>query len=655
MVGINKEDGVLVLKMIEEQLGQKLPKTGLLAGQSVASVLLYLKKKSLDIVINDYDIFLPVANRKMEWDFIPQTSSEQHMISEMSVARGNDFISMKSIDILKAKLIDIKRNKVSGLKKDTSMGLVLSGEKSSCYSDFETNDQEDYFNYEDIMKAKINSLYRRKNRIVFKEKLNMNAYRINQVFRIGLLNYVYVSSSVNPMNSLSAMNIINNFDINCTQVAIDLRTKEIYYTNNFIYFLNSMEMILLRTNKPDHSFIRFMKKKEEHGYYGNDEYAAMVCSTIKELNNELPQTILRDMDIYRAVNINKVNKNKAFGFGKGYIEKFNSTSGIKEYGTLKIETRKIISRYNLDNPKGRDLSYLNGSYDLGTINFRNDASDYILSGKHFHEMEKSLGLSISGYINYIGNNVPNVLMKEFKIGGAKNHGRRITYLTERKVNTRTKMGFADELILNGNESIMKGALDRKNLDDISRMTYEHPGIESYFLGMNLIDVDKLNRLLRAIEKRNKEVFYFIELEKNIDLSRYKTATEAISDLAGRYKEFSETLRLKSILKKEPDIAEIEIDGYLVKEIISQGELDEESNVQSNCVRNYAHKISSGKYFILSIRNIKNLFERYTLEITYSKRYEKYISIQYRGKRNTKPSVTMDLIRDKFLKWLNKPE
>ena len=57
--------------------------------------------------------------------------------------------------------------------------------------------------------------------------------------------------------------IIDSFDINCTQVGYSIDEDRFYYTDDFIYFLNTGKLQLVNLMSPGHSAIRLVKKKHD--------------------------------------------------------------------------------------------------------------------------------------------------------------------------------------------------------------------------------------------------------------------------------------------------------------------------------------------------------------------------------------------------------
>ena len=92
-------------------------------------------------------------------------------------------------------------------------------------------------------------------------------YRILEVDRDGLLNWITISRVSNRDNIRNYLYILNGFDFNCCQVGIDLKTNELYYTDEFEEFLNTKQLDVTAIYTPAHTAIRLFKKKKELDCY----------------------------------------------------------------------------------------------------------------------------------------------------------------------------------------------------------------------------------------------------------------------------------------------------------------------------------------------------------------------------------------------------
>ena len=93
-----------------------------------------------------------------------------------------------------------------------------------------------------------------------------NSYRIISSLRDGMINIVKVFRE-NRDKSKNYMYILKGFDLNCTQVGIDLKTGELIYTDEFKTFLDDKQLKVVAPYTPAHTAIRIFKKIDELGCY----------------------------------------------------------------------------------------------------------------------------------------------------------------------------------------------------------------------------------------------------------------------------------------------------------------------------------------------------------------------------------------------------
>lgn len=127
-------------------------------------------------------------------------------------------------------------------------------------------------------------------------------YILHSESREGMLNHI----SVKTKNLFFDPDIlINGFDFNCTQAAIDLKTGILYWTPELESFLNDKQIKLVTLYTPARSAIRYFKKKRELNVGGND---AEIMGLISGMMNAGKQYML---DYFNPL------------IGDVYLKKFN--------------------------------------------------------------------------------------------------------------------------------------------------------------------------------------------------------------------------------------------------------------------------------------------------------------------------------------------
>ena len=89
--------------------------------------------------------------------------------------------------------------------------------------------------------------------------------------REGLLNWITISRVNDRENVKNYQYILRGFDFNCCQVGRDLNNNKLYYTEEFVEFLNTKQLEITAVYTPAHTAIRLFKKMKELQCYCNIE------------------------------------------------------------------------------------------------------------------------------------------------------------------------------------------------------------------------------------------------------------------------------------------------------------------------------------------------------------------------------------------------
>jgi hypothetical protein len=436
---IYKEDGLKIRNFIEKTLKLDLPKSGFLAGQSICSALLYLKGKQKDFFVNDLDIFLKTdslsklmkekANKKNDSLIHTMTGISGNLPNlDLEFNQSTPYFNINDkekylIEQKKNKII-IETKKIEFLKKLKKFGIS----NTSISLDYEH--------------ASKNSLqFSLDNKFSYFSNINLDfkmskTKKIFTTLRKDLFNYIYLDETYDF--KFSAMNVLNDFDINCTQVGIDLNTNKIYYTNDFLYFYNTLNMKISTSDTPYHTVIRYFKKAEEFPHFNfSKEFESYY------IHNQIKFGIFSKDKKFQ--NANKITK---YGFGNIYLKKYEKTK-IKDYFNLnkmKEEKEEFLNKMKnrFPNKKIKD-------YDLYTLSGRCDDFSYIKNGEHKKDLEKSLGVDItSGYLSYL-----HIFMRQIIENKNKNKTSiLITNTKKLKELTYNDLNIEKELIKNKNKILI---------------------------------------------------------------------------------------------------------------------------------------------------------------------------------------------------------
>lgn len=122
-------------------------------------------------------------------------------------------------------------------------------------------------------------------------------YKVVSTRHIKNLNVTYYN---NLSGDLTPIELISLFDINCTQIAIDLTTKELYLSENFKEFLATGQLKVVDIATPVHTTVRIVKKAQEFGLYCNfeKEFAKLLFrNNIKYFSDGYYRHYLKNRDI----------------------------------------------------------------------------------------------------------------------------------------------------------------------------------------------------------------------------------------------------------------------------------------------------------------------------------------------------------------------
>ncbi|WP_285468965.1 PcfJ domain-containing protein [Vibrio sp. D431a] len=482
------------------------------------------------------------------------------------------------------------------------------------------------------------------------------SYEIDQVGRRGLLNYIYVSScrSLDELTP-NPHTILSGFDLNSCQVAIDLKTKRIFYTFGFLRFLSSLQMEIVCPSKPYQTMIRYFSKKDQFKYYGNDDLAIEIISTYKAIEDAFKEEFSpfhnQYYSEYEDIGVPHELKNFKIGkFGERYANKYKSLHSMKSSfdlrkHKLKFEPTKfgseMFAKKGLETPK---------NVILNSLTPRHSGSEYILSGKHREELEKRLNTPVVNYATVCLSTLPIILKEHYRLSrGASvvNKWESISKHLDRAEENKFKsmslrQGFNDSA-----ESYASN-YSPKLLSQISKITTLHPNFERAFRDIpHEVQKSRLD-FIKQLEIDNLDLMYRAEnccsINWNIiDNSSYKEACKHIRSVAARE-------RVQGDILCKPDFdRSFDFKNFRVTQLCRQSELKQESKAMHHCVRTYSNLVQSGISRIFSFTADDG--ERATLELN-GKKYPFPKERQFRTKFNLRPSRKMISYKNEFISHFN---
>jgi hypothetical protein len=113
--------------------------------------------------------------------------------------------------------------------------------------------------------------------------LQVGTYELEATSRRGLVNRIYITFSGELRTNDHSLRVISSFDLNCTRVAVDLRSKRLWWDHHFEHYLRTRELRIVTAHTPVHTFLRLLKKREELADVSVDmETAARACFVMQD-------------------------------------------------------------------------------------------------------------------------------------------------------------------------------------------------------------------------------------------------------------------------------------------------------------------------------------------------------------------------------------
>lgn len=599
---------------------QELPNRGILAGQAVSSMIFKFLKLDLNPVVNDLDIFY-VYNE------YPHRGVNNNSLLPKKV---RDFFN----------------------EKQSTMDLITVG-------------MNELYMYNDYGALKIST---------------GKKYQILGTTNFKMLNKIFITNGyVTTSYSRSSLiyDIIDSFDINCTQVAIDLISKKLYFTEAFALFLYTKQMEIIKYNTPLHSLIRLIRKNEEIGSFINLEEEKMLVSNMigsyhellsfmvgykrtvltekvyieslyenvgsNGINSSMKLHDLRDRNIYLEPYINTnshcIHK-MALGFGKKHLNQFN----LVQEDLTEFDLKKLVTLYS-EEKEDNEVYWLNELNEASTLNTITVKDNYLEKSK-----------------NCFLNNLKNMNPYKGDLRFAKEYIRKtesmIFDLKEYEQESFSKFNndhssdtFSTIYSLPLTYKAMKKTkmstvhIINKNLPTEDLMSLDNGNkklIIGYLLRRNFVNLNKFQNInvqaLKSFAKKAKEHGELQSFYENFtSIEQVEQVNETLDKLVEEFGVFTygflnrryltplhfdyETLRkqlthastIESELLKDR-LLDIDNEKYSIKELITGLELKEEGSAMRHCVGGYTYSVKNGQSIIIAFNN-KIERKRMTLELT----------------------------------------
>ena len=407
------------------------------------------------------------------------------------------------------------------------------------------------------------------------------SYSIVETEREDLFNWVYINKNG---DTHGYQYILEGFDINCCMVGINLSTKELIYTKDFVDFLSHRQLQVVNPYTPCHTSLRLIKKSEELGCYLDIE---------KEIKY-LSQLFLMFDDPYQN------GMNTVFGnfFSEKYKDLFHSHENkISQYFELLtfVEAKKkgFLKMNSMIRNKVMDVSEIPQDFINSWTKKDNLFTFY---PKKYVKPEH--------YVNYIPSSCrgPIALKKLWEV--FERSGKSDVKKSEMILSNPSTAHFFFAV-----ENFYKCDFNEKNVEEFQKLVGSNQNIINTIIKTKLNLQESINfiKLLKSIS--NKESILFVD----IILERLSEKCGQITKEVLMDREFlkvifeEEKIKRSSILTEPQDLNDFEY-RLNVYELITEYDLMFGSRTLHNCMSNpaqdYAGKIKNKhcKLFLIETDN-----------------------------------------------------
>ncbi len=466
-------------------------------------------------------------------------------------------------------------------------------------------------------------------------------YRILEVDRDGLLNWITISRVINRDNIRNYRYILNGFDFNCCQVGIDLKTNELYYTDEFEEFLNTKQLDVTAIYTPAHTAIRLFKKKKELDCY---------CD-VEKCMELLSQPLIRETRVKLSP--------RHFGiyFSHKYRDMFvEHYKELKEYFKMVrfFDDKKDI--WKLKNNTSTPLVSSDEQHVTNWLNPENSIPSEILE-KWSSYNDIMWTLSPKKY------NTPNVKVTEILstvvynpltfMGSYKLVNGKLKKVLINKCNIVLNKGKWTKLLTLLNPHYCDCDFSEEHINVIELFLSKYPSILSSITRYRL-NLQETLQLMKIFNKIISEEGEWVEVKITEILYKGNTTIKPT------YESIVSTLKIYKSEMDKPLVEEIKFlkeiklpKGVSAKELVSEIEIHWAGNKLKNCInkpsQNYIEKIKSDGVKVIVITSPHSIS---ALELHIKPEDLMYVEKQLLSTCNKKPSSYHRIIADIIKSELN---
>ena len=466
-------------------------------------------------------------------------------------------------------------------------------------------------------------------------------YRILEVDRDGLLNWITISRVINRDNIRNYRYILNGFDFNCCQVGIDLKTNELYYTDEFEEFLNTKQLDVTAIYTPAHTAIRLFKKKKELDCYCDVEKCMELLSQplIRETRLKLSPRHFgiyfshkyRDMFVEHYKELKEYFKMVRFFDDKKDIWKLNNNTSTP---LVSSDEQHVTNWLNPENSIPTEILEKWSSY--------NDIMWTLLPKKY-----NTPNVKVTEILSTVVYN-PLTFMGSHKLVNGK-----LKKVLTNKCNIVVKKGNWTKLLTLLNPHYCDCDFSEEHINVIELFLSKYPSILSSITRYRL-NLQETLQLMKIFNKIISEEGEWVEVKITEILYKGNTTIKPT------YESIVSTLKIYKSEMDKPLVEEIKFlkeiklpKGVSAKELVSEIELHWAGNKLKNCINNpdqgYIEKIKSDGVKVIVITSPHSIS---ALELHIKPEDIMYVEKQLLSTCNKKPSSYHRIIADIIKSELN---
>ena len=466
-------------------------------------------------------------------------------------------------------------------------------------------------------------------------------YRILEVDRDGLLNWITISRVINRDNIRNYRYILNGFDFNCCQVGIDLKTNELYYTDEFEEFLNTKQLDVTAIYTPAHTAIRLFKKKKELDCYCDVEKCMELLSQplIRETRVKLSPRHFgiyfshkyRDMFVEHYKELKEYFKMVRFFDDKKDIWKLNNNTSTP---LVSSDEQHVTNWLNPENSIPSEILEKWSSY--------NDIM-WTLSPKKYN----TPNVKVTEILSTVVYN-PLTFMGSYKLVNGK-----LKKVLINKCNIVLNKGKWTKLLTLLNPHYCDCDFSEEHINVIELFLSKYPSILSSITRYRL-NLQETLQLMKIFNKIISEEGEWVEVKITEILYKGNTTIKPT------YESIVSTLKIYKSEMDKPLVEEIKFlkeiklpKGVSAKELVSEIEIHWAGNKLKNCInnpsQNYIEKIKSDGVKVIVITSPHSIS---ALELHIKPEDLMYVEKQLLSTCNKKPSSYHRIIADIIKSELN---